>query len=196
MTDRLVERRVKKVRWLVRLAEGELARRNDRLPFKSDGLRVGSATVEELVAALVHRPTPGAAAGEVGSEPAKQASIREAYLARAAEIRALTHQKPDPQDIHGLIDDIFFKWRAEGRGRAERLLMHAALAARRARRQLALAGQEIEAAYDGTADRWRNWDPYVDDEPREVSLDDAEEAVSAVAHAAWLSRDPDAELDV
>ena len=195
MIDRLVERHVKKVRWLVRLAEGELARRHDRLPFKCDGLTVGSATVEELVAALVHWPTLGASPGDVAPEPAKQASIRAAYLARAAEIRALTHEEPDPDDIYGLIDQIVFKRRAEGKGRTQRLLVHAALAARRARRQLALASEEIEAAHDGTADRWRYWDPYVDDEPREVSLDDAEEAVSAVAHAAWLSRDPDVGLD-
>jgi hypothetical protein len=66
-------------------------------------------------------------------------------------------------------------------------MVEAALAVSRARRTVKAAGLAIEAAYDGSAERARDWDSFVEEEPCEVSLEDAEVEVDRAAHEAWMS---------
>lgn len=187
MKKRQTKHGVAKVRWLIGLAESDVARRHDRLPLKRGGVAFGSATVDDLVQALEQGPS-----GEVADvRSAKHAAVREAYLARVEAIVALTDEDRDPDDFVTEIDEMHFAWRVGAKGRTAKLMVRAALAVSRARRTVRAAGLEVEAAYDGSAGQARVWDFFVAEEPCVVSLEDAEVEVDRAAHEAWLARDAD-----
>ena len=187
MKKRQTKHGVAKVRWLIGLAESDVARRQDRLPLKRGGVSFGSVTVDDLVQALEQ----GQSGGEGPGGSAKHAAVREAYLARVEAIVALTDEDRDPDDFVTEIDEMFFAWRVGAKGRTAKLMVQAALAVSRARRTVKAAGLAVEAAYDGSAERARDGDSFVDEEPCVVSLEDAEVEVDRAAHEAWLARDTD-----
>jgi hypothetical protein len=182
MKKRQTKHGVAKVRWLIGLAESDVARRQDRLPLKRGGVAFGSVTVDDLVQALEQGQSGAAADGS-----AKQTAVREAYLARVEAIVALTDEDRDPDDFVTELDEMHFAWRVGAKGRTAKLMVEAALAVSRARRTVKAAGLAIEAAYDGSAERARDWDFFVEEEPCVVSLEDAEVEVDRAAHEAWLS---------
>jgi ElaB/YqjD/DUF883 family membrane-anchored ribosome-binding protein len=182
MKKRQTKHGVAQVRWLIGLAESDVARRQDRLPLKRGGVAFGSVTVDDLVQALEQGQS-----GEGADGSAKHAAVREAYLARVEAIVALTDEDRDPEDFVTEIDEMFFAWRVDAKGRTAKLMVEAALAVSRARRTVKAAGHEIEAAYDGSAARARDWDSFVEEEPCVVSLEDAQVEVDRAAHEAWLS---------
>lgn len=186
MKKRQTKQGVAKVRWLIGLAESDVARRQDRLPLKRGGVAFGSVTVEDLVQALEQGQS-----GEGADGSAKHAAVREAYLARVEAIVALTDEDRDPDDFVTEIDEMHFAWRVGAKGRTAKLMVEAALAVSRARRTVTAAGLAVEAAYDGSADRKRAWDSFVAEEPSVVSLEEAEVEVDRAAHEAWLARDAD-----
>ena len=182
MKKRQTKHGVAKVRWLIGLAESDVARRQDRLPLKRGGVAFGSVTVDDLVQAFEQGQS-----GEAADGSAKHTAVREAYLARVEAIVALTDEDRDPDDFVTEIDEMHFAWRVGATGRTAKLMVEAALAVSRARRTVKAAGLAIEAAYDGSAERARDWDSFVEEEPCVVSLEDAEVEVDRAAHEAWLS---------
>jgi hypothetical protein len=182
MKKRQTKHGVAKVRWLIGLAESDVARRHDRLPLKRGGVAFGSVTVDDLVQALEQGQS-----GDVAGGSAKQTAVREAYLARVEAIVALTDEDRDPDDFVTELDEMFFAWRVGAKGRTAKLMVQAALAVSRARRTVKAAGREIEAAYDGSADRKPHWDSFVEEELCVLSLEDAEVEVDRAAHEAWLT---------
>ena len=186
MKKRQTKHGVAKVRWLIGLAESDVARRQDRLPLKRGGVAFGSVTVDDLVQALERGQS-----GEGADGSAKHAAVREAYLARVEAIVALTDEDRDPDDFVTEIDEMHFAWRVDAKGRTAKLMVEAALAVSRARRTVKATDREIEAAYDGSADRTLAWDSFVEEEPCVLSLEDAEVEVDRAAHEAWLARDSD-----
>jgi len=183
MKKRQTKHGVAKVRWLIGLAESDVARRQDRLPLKRGGVAFGSVTVDDLVQALEQ----GRSSVEGAGGFAKHTAVREAYLARVEAIVALTDEDRDPDDLVTELDEMFFAWRVGAKGRTAKLMVQAALAVSRARRTVKAAGLAIEAAYDGSAERARDWDSFVEEEPCLVSLEDAEVEVDRAAHEAWMS---------
>lgn len=182
MKKRQTKHGVAKVRWLIGLAESDVARRQDRLPLKRGGVAFGSVTVDDLVQAFEQRQS-----GEGAGGAAKQTAVREAYLARVEAIVALTDEDRDPDDFVTELDEMHFAWRVGAKGRTAKLMVEAALAVSRARRTVKAAGLAIEAAYDGSAERVRDWDFFVEEEPCLVSLEDAQVEVDRAAHEAWMS---------
>ena len=112
MKKRQTKHGVAKVRWLIGLAESDVARRQDRLPLKRGGVAFGSVTVDDLVQALEEGQS-----GEGADGSAKHAAVREAYLARVEAIVALTDEDRDPDDFVTEIDEMHFAWRVDAKGR-------------------------------------------------------------------------------